>query len=472
MLDPSRKEDFDRLGRLVKGGENAGARFLAFFSGRWFKPGNDDEFNWLDDADRARLRQEPVRARVMLWTIFTICIVLLAWSALAPLDVVTRGVGKVVPSTGTRIVQSVDGGIIEEIAVSEGQSVEKDQLLVRVDPTRFAAGLGEREARAVSLEARAARLRALVEKKPLVFPAGLEDKSPQIVEQERQLYETGRRSLDSRLEVAGQRLDQRKQELREIGARQIQASRTLELALQELEATKPLLESGAVSEMDILRLERDVAEARGERDRSSADAARARSSVEEAQGELREAELDFRNRWRSELSETLSDLASLSESSVALEDRLRHSEIRAPIAGVVKRIFVNTPGGVLMPGSEVAELVPHGDQMIIEAMVSPKDRAFIRQGQKAIVKLTAYEYAIYGGLEGVVEHISADTITDSSKMTYYLVRVRTVESGFGEDLPVLPGMTAQVDILTAKRTVLSYILKPILRARGNALTER
>lgn len=472
MFDPGRQEDFERLGRFVGKGERAGRGVVDRLFRRWIPPENLDRINWTSDADWALVQQEPLRARAMLWTMFFAFLAILGWSALAPLDEVTRGIGQVVPLSGTRVIQSVDGGIVEEVLVDEGQSVLEGQVLVRVDPTRFASSLGERNARALSLKARAARLEALLLNKSFEVSEEVLREIPDLVRQERELYETARSALQSQLAVARQRLSQRSQELRETQARISQAQRTIDLASKELTVTKPLLESGAVSELDVLRLEREISRARGERDQARAQASRARAAINEAEGTIRDIDLEFRNRWRSELSQALGDLATLSEGSRALEDRVTHSEIRSPVSGTVKRVFVNTVGGVLMPGGEVAEVVPHDDELIVEAKIAPKDRAFLRPGQEAAVKLTAYEYAIYGGLEGIVEHISADTITDPNGFTYYLARIRTNQAGFGEELPILPGMTAQVDIITGKRTVLTYIMKPLLRAKAVALTER
>lgn len=472
MFDPSRQEDFERIGRVVEKNERVGRGLVDRLFRRWVPPENLDRVDWVSDADWACTQQEPIRARALLWAIVATFALLLGWSAFAPLDEVTRGVGKVVPSTGTQLIQSVDGGVVEEILVTEAQSVHKGQLLVRIDPTRFVANLEERNARSMALRARAARLEALVQGRPFEVAQDVAEEVPDLVRQERELYETCRNSLESQLTVARERLAQRKQELRETEARLSQASRTYELATKELAVTKPLLASGAVSELDVLRLEREISRARGDRDQARAQASRVRSGIDEAQGMIRDIELDFKNRWRTELAETLGDLGSLSEGSRALVDRVTHSEIRAPVSGTVKRVFVNTVGGVVMPGGEVIELVPHDDELVVEAKIAPKDRAFLRPGQSAVVKLTAYEYAIYGGLRAVVEHISADTITDPNGLTYYLARLRTEESGFGEELPILPGMMAQVDILTGKKTVLAYILKPILRAKANALRER
>ena len=472
MFDPGRQTDFERLGRLTDKTDGKGRKLVDRLFSPWISPGDLGVENWTGDADRAIIQQAPVRARAMLYTIAITFLLLLLWAAFAPIDEVTRGIGKVVPLSGTQIIQTVDGGVVEEIFVSEAQHVKKGEVLFRIDPTRFVSSLGERRTRALALKAKAARLQALVKGEPFEVSPEVSDEVPSIVKEERNLFETNRKSLEARLLVARERLSQRTQELSEAQSALVQASKGYELAAKELKVTRPLLESGAVSELDILRLEREIARTRGERDQARARISRFRAGIEESQGMISEIELDQKDLWRTELIRTLGEIASLSEGSRALQDRVTHSEIRSPVDGTIKRLFVNTRGGVVMPGGEVVELVPHDDELVIESRIAPKDRAFLRPGQSAIVKLTAYEYAIYGGLEGTVEHISADTISDPNGQTYYLVRVRTQQSGFGEDLPILPGMMAQVDIITGKKTVLSYILKPLLRARANALRER
>ena len=244
------------------------------------------------------------------------------------------------------------------------------------------------------------------------------------------------------------------------------------MAGRELNLTRPLLESGAVSEVEVLRLQREVTRARGQRDQAAAQVERLESSIEEAQSKLREVTLEKRNEWRGELSQTMAELAALDESSAGLEDRVRLAEIRSPVDGIVQRLTLNTLGGVVQPGQEVVEIVPTADALLVEARIAPQDIAFLRPGQPATIKLTAYDVAIYGGLEAELVHISPDTITDDEGDTFYL-RVRTLEGGSEhQELDVIPGMTAQVDILTGKRTVMQYLLKPVLRGWQNALGER
>lgn len=237
--------------------------------------------------------------------------------------------------------------------------------------------------------------------------------------------------------------------------------------------TRPLLKSGAVSEVDLLRLQRDVARYCGEQKGAEAQIDRIQASIKEAQSKLEESELNIRNQARNELSETNTKLSTLREGKLALADRVKLAEVRAPVRGTVKTLFNNTVGGVVQPGKDIIEIVPKDDTLLLEVRILPRDIGFLHPDQKAEVKFTAYDFAIYGGLEGKVEQIGADTVTDEKGNSYYVVRVRTDRSTVGDkNLPIIPGMVAEVHVLTGKRTVLQYLLKPVLRAKANAFTER
>lgn len=425
------------------------------------------------DSDIAILRQEPLRARVLLRVIALVIFMFVIWAAVAPLDEVTRGEGKVIPSRQVQILQSIDGGLVSEILVREGEVVQAGQLLVKIDETRFVSSVKENRVQYLALVAKAARLRAMAEGKAFVAPPEVLQEDPSIVEQEKQFYEAKRAEMDAALSIARQQLAQRQQELNEMQAKRAQAAQGYELASRELTVTRPLISSGAVSEVELLRLERDVARYRGERDMAAAQITRVQAAITEAHRKIEEVELNFRNDAAKELSEVTGKLNSLSEGSVALADRVKQSSIRSPVKGTVKRLLVNTVGGVVQPGKDVIEIVPLEDALLLEARIQPKDIAFLRPGQPAVVKFSAYDYSVYGGLDGVLEHIAADTVTDEKGNAFYIVRVRTTKPGFGDqNLPIIPGMVAEVDILTGKKSVLSYLLKPVLKAKSVALTER
>ena len=425
------------------------------------------------DADLAMLRQEPLRARMLLRSTGIMCVVFIVWAAIAQLDEVTRGEGRVIPSRQIQILQSIDGGLVSEILVREGEIVQANQLLIKIDETRFVSSVKENQSQSLGLIAKAARLKALSDGKPFIPPADVVKAAPEIVLQERQLYEAKRDEAAAAVSIARQQLAQRQQELNESQARKAQASQGYDLTSRELTVTKPLINSGAVSEVELLRLERDVSRYRGERDMASAQITRIQAAINEAQRKIEEVELAFRNDAGKELSETMSKLGSLTEGSVALTDRVKQSSIRSPVKGTVKRLLVNTVGGVVQPGKDMIEIVPLEDALLLEARVLPRDIAFLRPGQPAIVKFSAYDFSIYGGLDGTLEHIGADSVMDDKGNAFYTVRVRTNQPGFGDhNLPIIPGMVAEVDILTGKKSVLAYLLKPVLRAKNVAMTER
>lgn len=437
---------------------------------------NKEEIEVIDfatDADLAMLRQEPLRARVLLRSIGIVFAVFVLWAAVAQLDEVTRGEGKVIPSKQVQVLQSIDGGLVSEILVREGEVVQANQLLVKIDETRFVSSVKENRAQYLGLVARAARLKAMSDAKPFVPPPDVLKEAPEIVEQERLLYEAKRDEMTAAVSIARQQLAQRQQELNEAQARRAQASQGYDLTSKELNVTRPLINSGAVSEVELLRLERDVSRYRGERDMASAQITRIQAAINEAHRKVEEVELTFRNDAGKELSETSAKLSSLAEGSVALSDRVKQSSIRSPVKGTVKRLLVNTVGGVVQPGKDMIEIVPLEDALLLEARIQPRDIAFLRPGQAAIVKFTAYDFSIYGGLDGTLEHIGADTVMDDKGNAFYTVRVRTNKPGFGDaNLPIIPGMVAEVDILTGKKSVLAYLLKPVLRAKSVAMTER
>ncbi len=374
----------------------------------------DNDFD--ASADWAIAEQTPQSARVMVWLSAIIIFALLIWAAFAELDEVTRGEGKVIPSRQIQILQSLDGGIVSEILAREGQTVKTGDLLLKVDPTRMVSSLRENQSQYLSLLAKAARLRALAEGSRFVPPEEVLKQAPEIVEQERALYESRRAELDATVGVARQQSSQRSQELISVRAKREQAAQSYTLTARELELTRPLVKTGAVSDVELLRLERDVARYRGERDSANSDIPRLESAVAESNRKIQEVELTFRNSARTELSEANAKLNALSEGSTALEDRVKQTEIRSPVNGTIKQLKVNTVGGVVQPGKDLIELVPSDDALLLEARVLPRDIAFLRPGQKALVKFTAYDFAVYGGLEATLEQIGADSVMDEKGM--------------------------------------------------------
>lgn len=435
---------------------------------------DDDALNrdFVADADVAIITQDPLRARKAIRATLLVVMLFLAWSMIAQVDEITKGEGKVIPSRQIQVVQSLDGGIVSDILAKEGDQVREGQVLVKIDATRYLSSFKENRSMYLSLLAKVARLRAVAEGAEFVPPPDVVKEAPQLVDQERTLYLNRKAELDAQIGIAREQLAQRSHELSEARARYEQASQGHALTSKELSLTQPLVQSGAVSDVELLRLQRDVARYSGEKSQASAQITRLQAAIGEAQKKIQEVELEFKNQARNELSETQAKLSSLGEGSVALSDKVKQADIKSPVNGTVKRLLYNTIGGVVQPGKDIVEVVPLEDTLLLEARVLPKDIAFLHPGQKANVKLTAYDFTIYGGLDGQVEHISADSVMDEKGNAFYLVRVRTQKPNLGPNLPIIPGMVAEVDILTGKKAILSYLLKPVLRAKQYALTER
>ena len=472
MMAGLEQKTFEQTGALVKGASRSGAATFGPLVKRLTPTEEQDQLDWAGDADWARLQQEPLRARSLLRLAAAGLLLLLIWAAFAQIDEVTRGEARVVPTSQVQIIQSVDGGVVEALPVREGQVVEAGQLLLRVDPTRFVSNMLESRASQLAVQAKALRLEALTRGTPFNPPAELLREAPDIVAQEMRLYESRRAEISAQISISQNQLAQRQQELNEVRARREQAERGLELMTKEINATRPMVATGAVSEVEVFRLEREAARLRGDREQATAQIARVQAAILEATRKIEEVQLSSRNQMSAELSETMSKLASLSQGGRALEDKVKHADIKSPVRGTVKRLLVNTVGAVVQPGKEVVEVVPLDDTLILEVQITPKDIGFLRPGQEAMVKFTAYDFSIYGGLLAEVIHIGADSVLDEKGNAFFHIRVRTRKPSLGPSLPIIPGMVAQVDILTGKKTVLSYLLKPVLRAKSNALTER
>ena len=426
----------------------------------------------------AVLERAPRGARLLTWGIFAFFVIFLVWASGANVEEVVKGQGKVIPSAQIQVVQNLEGGIVQELLVREGEVVEKDQVLLRIDDTRFGSSMRENRARLLALKARAARLLAQAEGTSADFPLpeAVLQKLPEVAEQERQLFREAQKKLDGELQILQQQVQQKETALKELNAKSQQLRGALSLARKELKMSRPLLRHGAISEIELLRMEREANDLRGELKQSDLSTARINSEIEEARQKLVQKTTEFRQESRERYAEVLAEMAPLQESSVALQDRVSRTAVRSPLRGTVKSLSVNTVGGVVQPGMDLVEIVPIEDSLMVEARISPRDIAFLRPDLPAVVKLTAYDFATYGGMDAQLEHISADTFTDEqTDEPYFLVRVRTQRNSLDDSsrkLPIIPGMTAEVDIVTGKKTILDYLLKPILRARDNALRER
>ena len=434
-----------------------------------------DDAPFMTDTNAAVILGASRSSHLILICTTAFFAIALLWAALADIDEVTRGEGKVIPSNKIQVIQNLEGGIVSEILVSDGEQVEKDQPLLRLDDIRFSSSYREAKSRYLTLQAQAARLSAAANNQEITIPEAVWKEDPDLARNEVALFNSQARELASNLSILEQQTAQTRQELAELEAKKNKLARSYNLVKQELGMSAPLAEEGAISEVEILRLKRSVNDLRGELDASRLAIPRLQSAHEEMKNKIKDLEISFRTKARSELNEVESELSSVEESLRGQQDRVSRTLVKSPVRGTVKQVMVTTVGGVIQPGMDLMEIVPLEGNLLVEAHVRPADIAFLRPDQTAQVKLTAYDFAIYGGLPAKLEHISADTITDENGDSFYLIKVRTERSYLGTEenpLKIIPGMTAVVDILTGEKSVLDYLLKPVLRARERALRER
>jgi len=403
---------------------------------------------YVTDVNAASLYGASIQSHLILWLSFSFVVIAIIWANFAELDEVTRGAGKTIPSSHIQVIQNLEGGILAEILVQEGDIVEKGQPLLQLDPVRFSSSLNESKLKYYELLSSTARLTAEVENKPLTIPSDVLEFAPEIANNARQLFDSRRNELNASSKILQALINQ--------------YSRGYALLKEELDMSAPLVDEGAMSKVELLRIKREANTIRGQ--------------LTEARNKLAETKVRFQTKALEELNQVKAELDRIVESTFALEDRVTRTRVLSPVKGIVKQLKVTTVGGVIQPGMDLVEIVPLEDQLLIEAEVRPADIAFLHPGQKAVVKLTAYDFSIYGGLEAELEHISADTIVNEEDgESYYRIRLRTKQNYLeknGAKLHIIAGMTADVDILTGKKSVLDYMLKPILKAKQRALKER
>jgi adhesin transport system membrane fusion protein len=443
----------------------------AYFKGRESLSGQP-----LPEVNKALIDDAPRIVRLTIWGVILFFAFLLAWAHFAIIDEVTKGEGKAVPSSKIQKIQNLEGGIVAQIYVKEGQIVDPGAPLIRLDDTRFASNVGETEADRVGMALRVERLSAEVDDRPLAVSDALRKAAPSQASNEEQLYRSRRQQLADEVGGLQAQLAQKQQELREFGSKQEQYRNSLSLLRQEIGMSEPLVKQGAVSPVEVLRLKRSEVETRGQLDATSLAIPRAQAAISEVQRKIDETRGKFRSDALTQLNEARTDLSKYTATAKGLEDRVSRTMVNSPVRGIIKQVLVNTVGGVIQPGSDIVEIVPLDDTLIVEAKIRPQDIAFLHPGQEAMIKFSAYDYTIYGGLKGELEQIGADTITEEDKkQTYYLIRLRTDRNHLGTDenpLLIIPGMVASVDIITGHKSILSYLLKPILRAKAEALHER
>ncbi|WP_281558091.1 HlyD family type I secretion periplasmic adaptor subunit [Thalassomonas sp. RHCl1] len=453
---------------------------------------SQQDLSMADDVYGAMLIQAPGLHKLTIWAMAALVLSFLIWSHFSALEQFTSGTGKVIPSSQVQIIQSLDGGILQKLFVQEGMQVSKGQAIASIDDTRFRSDVAEQKQELNSLRANIIRLRAelasifigvddnwqqqiKITKKVPEYPQDLNTQAPLMVKQQQQEYSGRLDNLINQLAIQNQQIQQRKQEIAEQSSKIKTLEVSYRLASKELELTRPLAQKNIVSKIELYKLERSVNELQGELSAIRLLTPKLNSAFEEAVLTRRDSALTYRREARAELNELQNKLSKMNEAQVGTQDKVTKALILSPVVGTIKTIHINTLGGVVKPGETIAEIVPTQDRLMVEAKIKPRDIGFIYPGLPAVVKITAYDFARYGGLTGKVEHISADTTQDDEGNSFYLIRVRTDASSIknkdNEEMPIIPGMMTNVDVITGERTILEYILTPILRANKAALRE-
>jgi adhesin transport system membrane fusion protein len=412
-------------------------------------------------------------AVVMIIALFVIAAIV--WMNWARVDVVIRGAGKVSPASQVQNIQSLEGGIIEEIMVREGQIVVAGQPLLKISDVAFSSSFEENRLLYLELLARSSRLNA--EAFDLEFKPDDEvsKQAPKLIKSEQSLFNSNKQQIRETLGVLEERINQQQSALREARSKEKQLNKSLELVRKEIEIKKPLKDRGIISEVEFLQLQQREAEFEGEIEAVKLSIPRIKSTIEEARFAKQKERLDFQNKAKKELNEVNAEIDRIRETQTALQDRVKRTTLRSPVNGIVQQLYINTIGGVIGPGSNILDIVPQEDALLVELRIKPADIAYVNVGQFARLKFSAYDFAIHGSLQGIVTFISADTITNEEGESFFLVRVKPSKPFLGVksgELPIKIGMTAEADIITDKKTILSYLTEPVHRGIDKALRER
>ena len=427
----------------------------------------------------ARDDRPPFFASATVAIVSFLLVVFVAWSSFAEIDEIARGEGKVIPASKTQIIQTSEAGVVQEIAVRIGQIVKKDDLLIRLDNTLNSSSLGEQQAKARALRARTARLKQEQGGKigdPFNCPAEIRKNAPDICDNEEKLLIARQDNFNNKISVLKSRLEQRQKELDEANANLERLTRNQQVSAREAKLVNTMAQKGLIAQTEQLRVEREQTELAGQIKLAGETILRGKAAINEAQLQVNEVNLELQQEALNDLTQTLADLSVVDETIRGATDRVARTDIRSPVDGIVNTLDINTLGAFVQPGAVVAGIVPTSETLLVEARVSPRDVAFIRPEQDALIKITAYDFSIFGGIEGKVANITADSLVDEKTgEPYYQVRVATEKSTLqrdGKTYSIIPGMICSVDIKTGRKTILSYLLKPINKAREEAMRER
>ena len=441
----------------------------------WMK----ERADWMRaNADRYFTTDEelPLSRHILLIVMMLAVGTFILWASFARLDEVTKGDGKVIPSSEIQVIQNLEGGIIDEMLVREGEAVKAGQILVRLRNLDASASLGANQAKYYGLLAGITRLQAEAEGRDTVeFADEVIKNAAQTVSEELNAFTANRTQVTSQISVLEQQRIQRRQEVDELRSKAANLEKVIALSRERQAMVEPLVAKGSAPRAELLQMQQDILQQQTELDSVRQAVPRAESAIREASARMDELKKTARAKAQTELSSKLTEMNTVKETLGALTDRKERTEIRSNVDGMIKVIKIKSVGGVVKPGDSIMEVVPTNDQLLVEARIKPSDIAFIHPDQDAMVKITAYDFSVYGGLKGKVVDISPDSITNEKGESFYHIRVRTNETQLkrkGEVLPIIPGMVASVDILTGHKTVMEYILKPYIKTIDSAMRER
>lgn len=432
------------------------------------------DYEFMHSLSAATLESTPKKIRMVFYFWMVSIVLFIIWMAVAEVDEIVRGDGEIVPSGENQIVQNFEGGIIEEILVVPGMHVQKGDILIRIDNQKSESSHEANTESVHALKVTVLRLRAEAKDKPFVVTKKMQKEMPKQVARQKSLYDTDLRRYRAKQSIIKVQRQQKKQELSEARSRLKLLKVDLDLINEEVEMTKPMVEKGVTPKVEYLKLQREQNSILKEYTALKESIPRLKNAIVETTERLKEVKYEFHQETKEKLNEALEKLQRTQSSETTLLDQVQRSEVRSPINGIVQSLFVHTIGGSVKPAQELVEIVPSEDTLLVEVKVKPSDIAFIYLGQKAKVKFSAYDFAIYGGLEGEVLQISADSIKDEKDNTFFIVRIKTDKNYLGSEekpLKIMPGMTVNVDIITGKKTILDYVLKPILKAKQYSFTE-
>ncbi len=436
---------------------------------------NEKDYEFMQSLSSAILERTPsnISKVIKIWLISVI--VFVVWASLAEIEEITRGDGDVIPYGQNQVIQNLEGGIVESILVEEGQAVQNGEIILKINNAKSTSTSLTNEMTFNELKAK--RLRLYAEANELDFQ-DLDTNNTELkkqIELSKKLYNSHKLEEKAKDDTLIEQITQRRQELIEAKARIQSLKKSLRYVTEEIGMTAPMVEQGVKSKIDFLKLKREASEIENDIEATKLSLPRLVSMIEESKSKRIESKQLFMNTAKKELNETSAEMARLEAQQIAFSDQVERTMVKSPVDGIVQKLFFHTVGGVIKPGDDLVEIVPSNKKLYLEIKIKPSDIAFIHPGAEAKVKISAYDYAIHGGLTGKVVNISPDTITDQKENTFYLIHIETEKNYLGTQehpLNIIAGMTASVDIVTGKKTVMQYILKPILKSKQYVFSER